>query len=592
MKRFVALFALLLLWVGCGKPHSESAGTPAASSLVTGKDVKKVYRFPINDPAMGRRGAVASSHPLATEAGMRILAQGGNAVDAAVATAAALGVVQPEMSGLGATGAMNLYIAATGELITLDYWGTTPSLVYPERMNEETKEAGILAALVPGAVAGWAEAVKKYGKLSLATVLQPAIEYAENGFPVDNELSNFIRTSSEIDVRADRWPFQRSKFRRFQTSARIFLPGGRVLAPGEILVQKDLARTLKKIAAQGPDVFYRGEIADAFVKFSQENNGFFTKEDFARYQARWEKPSSISYRGYQIYASPAPSSGPTALQTLKILEGYDLKSMGRFSADLIHVFSEASKLASADEMAYLGDPAFVPDFTARLISQEHAEEQRKRISMQKAAVRVPAASIAERGGNTTAFATADGTGNVVSVIQTLLRGFGCGVVFGDTGVLFNNGMRLFRSNGPNNFQPGKRLRHPVAPMLITREGKPVLALGAAGAETIWQTQAQTIISVIDYGMNIQEAISAPRAAIAYAYNAVKDGLKYVEDFTYGEISAEEGYLDPGVVRELKGRGHSIQSAEIGSVQGIQIDPVTKVLRGGADPREGGRASAW
>ena len=584
MRCFRAIFGLLALFVGshCGGLSSQQ------TSLAPEKTPR---RFSVDSPTVGQRGVVTSAHPLATQAGMRILAQGGNAIDAVVATAATLGVVEPQSSGAGGAGILTLYMASTGELMTLDFWATTPSLVQMERMNEETKEVGILAAPVPGNVAGWAEAVKRYGKLSLAQVLQPAIEYAENGFPVNDNLSNSIRSTETVAPDQDRF-FRRSVIRRHPTTARIFLPGGRIPNAGEILVQEDLAGTLRKIAAQGPDVFYRGEIADAFVKFSQENNGFFTKEDFARYQPRWAKPDSITYRGYEIHVVPAPTSGPTLLQTLNILEAYDLKSMDRFSADVTHLLSEAAKLASADEIAYIGDPAFISVPTSRLISKEYANEQRKRIRTDKAAVEVPV-DTAETGGNTTALSVADEEGNVVTLIQTHLRGFGSGVVFGDTGVLFNDANRHIYVDGPNKFEPGKRLRHADVPVFVTRQGKPVLSLAASGAHTIWQTQLQVLINVIDYGMNIQEAISAPRIAISYGYNAVGDGLKHVEDFAYGELSVEQDYLDAEVAEELKRRGHIIVNVQnIGSVQGIQIDSENGVLMGGADPRRGAQASAW
>lgn len=590
MKHPGVVFALLVLWVssGCGKVPSRNGGTVAGAV----ESAKRDPKFAVDTPVMGRRGVVTSIHPLATEAGMRILAQGGNAIDAAIATAATLGVVEPQSSGAGGAGILVLYDASKGEVRTLDFWGTVPSLVRMDRMNEETKEAGILAACVPGNVAGWGEAVKGYGKLSFAQVLQPAIEYAESGFPVDINLSNAIRDTETVVTENDRF-FRKSVLRRFATSTRVFLPGGKVPEPGDILVQKDLARTLKKIAAQGPEVFYRGEIADAFVKFSQENDGFFIKEDFARYQPRWAKADSTAYRGYELHVVPAPTSGPTLLQTLNILEGYDLKASERFSAKFTHLFSEAAKLASADEITYIGDPAFLPVPTPRLISKEYANEQRKRIRLDRAAVQVPAGAIAETQGSTTALLAADGDGNAVALIQTHLRGFGSGVVFGDTGVLFNDAMRHIYLDGPNKFDTGKRLRHADVPVLVTKQGKPVLATAAAGADTIWQTQSQVLINVIDYGMNIQQAISAPRMAIAYGYNAVGKSLAHVTDFTYGEISVEQDYLDPAVAEELKRHGHKIVDVRgIGRVQGIQIDRANGILMGGADPRSGGRASAW
>lgn len=531
------------------------------------------------DPVVGARGVVASAHPLATQAGMRILMRGGNAVDAAVATAAAIAVVQPESSGVGGVGLMLIYLGRTGELKVLDYRGTIPYEAKIASMNEETKEEGIFASCVPGSPAGWAAALEKYGTMSLADVLQPAIEYAENGFPVSHRESRTIKSSVE-------------KLSRFPTTAKIFLPGGRAPEPGEPLVQKDLARTLKLIAANGPSVFYKGELADAFVKFSQEHGGFYTKRDFADYQPRWGEPISTTYRGYNVYCAPPPAVGSTILQLLNILEGYDLGKMGRYSADTIHLIAEAAKLASSDEMRYIGDPAFMRVPTERLISKEYASKQRARINLAKAAVKVEPGSLPADEGHTTAFTVADGNGNVVSVIQTHLSGFGSGVVFGQTGVLFNNNMRLVRANGPNRLEPGKRLRHPSVPIIVMKDGVPVLAIGAAGAATIWQTLAQVLVNVIDYHMNVQEALSSPRFTITYAYNVLKPGLRYDEDFAYGEVSLEEGFAQD-VRKALEKKGHKITSVRsIGVAQGVSLDPKTRALMGAADPRGSGQAAAW
>lgn len=536
--------------------------------------------FPVDTPVMGVRGAVTSANPLATQAGMQVLMQGGNAVDAAVATAAVLGVVEPQMSGLGAVGVLVLYLSETGEVRTLDFRGTVPLAVDLKRMNRDTKEYGVLAACVPGTVAGWAEVLEEYGTLSFARVLAPAIQYAKNGFPISYSLSQAIRDNEDL-------------IRRFPTTALIFLPDGNIPRPGQRLVQKNLAATLEKVAAGGPEVFYRGEISDAFVRFSRENEGFFTKEDFARYKPRWMEAISTRYRGYEIHVAPPPAVGPTVLQTLNILEGFDLKSHGRYSAEVTHLFSEAAKLASSDEVKHIGDPSFSSVPVQRLISKEHAKEQRKRIRRDRAAVEVLPASIAETGGHTTALSVVDAAGNVVSLIQTNLRLFGAGVVFGDTGVIFNDQMRHGRANGPNEFEAGKIFRHPSVPIIVTREGKAVFSLGAAGASTIWQTLVQVIMNIVDYGMNIQEAISAPRVAITYAYDAMTDDLRYVENFTFGEIYAEESYLTADVKDELESRGHSIKVQEmIGWLHGVQIERQSGTIMGAADPRVDGQASAW
>ncbi len=527
----------------------------------------------------GRRGMVVTAHQLASQVGMRVLMNGGNAVDATVSIAAVLGVVEFEMSGPGGVGNMLIYWNEGSDpgVINLDFRDVIASKARIEMYDQKSKERGILASCVPGNVAGWHAALSRYGTISWEEALRPAIEYAENGFPISSREASYIERNLET-------------IRQYPTSAAVYLPGGRPPQPGEIFVQKNLARTLRRIAKHGPDLFYKGELADEFVSFSDKQGGVFTKADFENYQVHWREPAQTSYRDYQVVSASAPNFGPAIIETFNILEGFDLPSMKPGSADFIHSIAESLKVAADDGMRYIGDPRFVEMPLDRLTSKEYARDVRSRIHPDRASYRV-GEPLTDDNNNTTAISVVDSNGNVVSAIQTLISAMGSRVVFGDTGVLFNNNMRKVRSSGPNKLEPGKTFGTPSAPSMVLHNNKPFLAIGGVGAANIWQAIVVVMARVMDGEMDLHEAIASPRFTIRYGYMAVKKGLARDEGFQYRELTVEPG-LPAEIRAELEARGHELVEGYTGNVHAILIDPETGVMKGVGDPRIHARTLAW
>ena len=532
----------------------------------------------------GRRGMVVTAHQLASQVGMQVLMSGGNAIDAAVSIAAVLGVVEFEMSGPGGVGNMLVYWnqGPNPSVINLDFRDVIASKARMEMYDQKNKEQGILASCVPGNIAGWHAALSRYGTISWEEALKPAIEYAENGFPISGREVSYIEKNLET-------------IQQYPTSAAVYLPGGRPPKPGEIFVQKDLAQTLRRIAKHGPDIFYKGELADEFVSFSNEHGGVFTKADFENYQVHWRQPVQTSYRNYQIVSASAPNFGPAIIETFNILEGFDLPSMEPNSADFIHSIAESLKVAADDGMRYIGDPRFVEMPLERLTSKNYAKNVRSRIHPQRASYHVGEPLIGEPliddSNNTTAISVVDSKGNMVSAIQTLISAMGSRVVFGNTGVLFNNNMRKVRSSGPNKLEPGKTFGTPSAPSMILHKNKPFMAIGGVGAANIWQAIAVVMAKVMDGEMDLHEAIASPRFTIRYGYMAVKKGLARDDQFQYRELTVEPG-LSEKIRTELEARGHELVEGYTGNVHAILIDPKTGVMKGVGDPRIHARALAW
>ena len=529
----------------------------------------------------GRRGMVVTYHQLASQVGMRVLMDGGNAVDAAVSMMATLGVVEFEMSGPGGVGNMLIYWnqGPNPTVINLDFRDVIASKARIEMYDAQNKERGILASCVPGNVAGWYAALERYGTISWEQALQPAIEYAENGFPISPREISFIE--KEIET-----------IRRYPTSAAVYLPGGRLPEPGEIFVQKDLARTLRRIAKHGPDIFYKGELADEFVAFSKKNEGVFTKSDFENYQVHWREPSQTRYRDYQIFSASAPNFGPAIIETFNLLEGFDLPSMKPGSAEFIHAIAESLKIAADDGMKYIGDPRFVKMPLEKITSKKYAREMQAQIRPDRASYRVGVpSSSSEDMNNTTAVSVVDSQGNVVSSIQTLIAAMGSRVIYGDTGVLFNNNMRKVRSSGPNRLEPGKTFGTPSAPSMVLYKNKPFLSIGGVGAANIWQAIAVVMARVMDGQQDLHQAIAAPRFTIRYGYMAVKKGLAPDEGFEYRELTVEPD-LPAETRAQLEARGHELVEGYTGNVHAILIDPGTGVMKGVGDPRIKARALGW
>ncbi|HET8631658.1 MAG TPA: gamma-glutamyltransferase [Thermomicrobiales bacterium] len=529
---------------------------------------------------VGRRGAVAAAHPLASLAGLTMLQQGGNAVDAAVATAATLNVVEPYMSGAGGDGYMVIATPGRHAPIVLNYMGPAPAAATPERFGVEGgNDDGILSPLVPGALGGWLTALERYGTMDRAAVFAPAIAYAEQGFPLTIKNNAFFALS-------------RDRLRRWPTSARAYLHDGEVPSVGAILRQPDLARTFRTVVEGGIDAFYRGPIGAEIARFSRAHGGLITEQDLANYEPVWQEPLSTTYRGVRVFCPPLPCSGMQYLQTLNIVEGFDLAAMGHNTADAIHHLAEAMKLAVADRTTYSADPASP---IAGLLSKGYAATRRARIDPRKAGYSggerftstkrpgeiLPGSVESILRESTTHFVAADAAGYAVACTQSLGGGFGSGVVHGDTGLALNNLMRWFDLDpaSPNVIAPHKHIEMCMSPSQVWREGRPYLLVGTPGSFGILETTPQMMVNVLDHGFGIQAAIEAAR---------FRTGT--------GTELPVENRITTETVAELTRRGHEVQLLEpwtpfFGGGQGLLIDPDTGAFSAGADPRRDGYALA-
>ncbi|MBM3926180.1 MAG: gamma-glutamyltransferase [SAR202 cluster bacterium] len=549
---------------------------------------------------MGRKGMVSSGHPLASQAGMVMLQKGGNAIDAAAATAAALNVVEPMMSGIGGDGFIMAYIKDRDELKVVNATGAAPLAATLDRYPKGIPLKGIMSILTPGLLQGWYEAHKRYGKLEWSEVLEPAIDLAENGFPVSHHLSKAIAADTLLC--------------QFPTSRAIFTRDGKPLQPGQVLYQQDLARTLVRIAQDGPAVFYEGDVAQAIVKFCQSQGGLLSLQDLKRHKARWQDAIGTTYRGHTVYEAPPNSSGHVLLQELNLAETFDLKSMGCNTAECIHLMVEAKKLAFADREAYLADPEFVDVPIPGLLSKDYARERARLIDPHRAAVGVKAGDPWRYQGNgarppkriskvgvpredTTCFAVVDQWGNAVSQLQSLQSAFGSSLVAAGTGVLLNNRMSYFHldPNHVDKLEPGKRVRHTMNPVMVFRQGangrrELALACGTPGADTQVQTNFQVITHVLDFGMTVQEAVEAPR------WRSLQNGTESTFPHTCEDEVWIESRFPKDVVAGLEKKGHALKDigpwVGTGSEVMIWSDGVEGALHGAADPRRDAYAVGW
>lgn len=511
-------------------------------------------------------GMVATSQPLASAAGLRILQQGGNAIDAAIAAAAVLCVVEPMMVSPGGDLFALLWDAKQNQLKALNASGRSPKALNIDELKKRgfnsLPQHGIHTVTVPGAVDGWATLLKSHGTMTLAQVLQPAIEYAERGFPV----SEIIGTDWHEGVQHKGNP----------DFAATFLPNGQPPSIGSLFTNKNLAASLKKIAAGGRDVMYKGELADKLVKFAQAQGGLHTKEDFANHTSTWVEPISTTYRGHTVYELPPNNQGLAALQMLNILEGYDVKALGHNSAEYLHLLVEAKKLAFQDRAKHIADPAFYQAPLAKLLSKDYAAEMRKSIDLNHVASEN---GDGPRGGEDTVYLTVvDKDRNVVSFIQSIFSAFGSGLVAGDTGiVLHNRGAGFsFDPKANNRLEGGKRPFHTLIPGMVFKAGKPWLSFGVMGGDMQAQGHVQVLLNMIEFGMDVQQAGDQPR------FRHFEKGL------------ALESAIPVSVRQALELRGHKLTTAPgmFGGYQAIMLDPVTGALAGGSDPRKDGCALGW
>ena len=519
-------------------------------------------------------GIVAASQPLAARAGVQILERGGNAIDAAIATNAVMGLVEPHNNGIGGDLFAIYYEARTGTLYGLNSGGWAPTGLTPELLKSKGIDrmpgAGIYTVTVPGAVAGWEAMRSRFGKLPLSDLLAPAIFYADDGFPV-------------TDVIAHAWAGQTRKLAADPNAAQTYLPGGRAPHAGEVFKNPRLAASLRLIAAQGPAGFYEGKTADAIVAVSRQKGGTMTLADLKEFKPEWVDPISTAYHGWNVYELPPNTQGIAALMMLNVMEQYPLEQYGFHSARALHVMIEAKKLAYADMLRYVADTRFATVPVLPMLSKERAKERARLIDPEKAACSVEPARLEgltnATGGDTIYLSVIDKDGNIVSLIQSLYSSFGSGIVPPDTGFMLHNRGALFTlaSGHPNLLAPRKRPLHTIIPAFMSK-GDVKIGFGIMGGFNQAQAHAQFVANVVDYGMDVQEALEAGRFT-----KGTFDGC---------DVNVEA--LVPAQVRsQLAALGHKItvvppRSGTFGYGQAVMSDG-TGVHYAGSEPRHDGEA---
>ncbi len=551
-----------------------SSGMTFAQDRITGKE------FATRSEVIATEAMAATSQPLATQVALNILRQGGNAIDAAIAANAMLGLVEPTGCGIGGDLFAIVYSAEDGKLHGLNASGRSPQGLSFNELKKITKEEGKIPSYgplpvsVPGTVDGWFELHKKFGSMPMAQILKPSIEYAEKGFPVSELIAYYMQRSVSA----------RGQYPGFQ---EVFMPDGEMPKKGEIFKNPALANTYKQLAMGGRDAFYKGKIAEEIDRYMKENGGYITYEDLANHTSEWVEPVATTYRGYTLWELPPNGQGIAAQQILNILEEYDIAGMGFDSPEYIHTFVEAKKLAFADRAKYYADPAFNDIPVERLISKDYANERRKLIDPNKAAKRDHAGPIE---GDTIYLTTADKHGNMVSLIQSNYRGMGSGMTPEKLGFVLQNRGELFSlTEGHfNQYEPGKRPFHTIIPAFVTKDNKPYMSYGVMGGATQPQMHAQILINMIDFGMNLQEAGDAPRilhtGSTQPTDEIMTDG---------GYVSLESGF-SMETRRELMKKGHTLQEAvgPYGGYQAILKDPQNGVYYGASESRKDGQAAGY
>ena len=556
-----------ILFAGVMSPATSQSGRGVATRSV-------VY---------GQHGMVCAAQPLAVQAGLDVLKAGGSAVDAAIAVNACLGLMEPTANGLGGDLFAIVWDPKTKKLDGLNASGRAPLGLTADRVPPEKDGTVPLYSpyswTVPGCADGWFELHAKYGKLPMKRLLEPAIRFAEEGFPLS-------------PVIAQNWAASVERFGEKPGFREVFMPGGKPPAEGEIFRNPALAKTLRLLSEKGRDAYYKGAIAEALVRFSKANGGFFAIEDFAKHHSTWDAPISTTYRGYTVWELPPNAQGLAALQMLNLIEGYDLKAMGRESADFWHLLVEAKKVAFADRARYYADPAFVKVPVEQLLSKDYARQRATLIDMKKAALTdVPGDLAAIGKGGTTYLCTADQNGMMVSLIQSNYTGFGSGYVVPELGFGLQDrgGCFSLKAGHPNRLEPGKRPFQTIIPAFVTQDGKPRMAFGLMGGDIQPQGHAQVLINLFDFGMNLQEAGDAIR------FHHTESSEPTGTTMTDGGILHIEDGLPQAILDELKRRGHHMESESVGAYGGYQAiwrDPKTGVYAGATEKRKDGCALGY
>jgi len=544
-----------------------------AQDRITGLD------FATRSEVIAQSGMACTSQPLATQVALDILKSGGNAIDAAIAANAVLGLVEPTGNGIGGDLFAIVWEAKTQKLYGLNASGRSPYNLtinyFKENGYDKIPALGPLPVSVPGCVDGWFELSQKFGSLPMSDILAPAIQYARQGFPLTELIAYYWKQNAEI-------------LKDYPGFAEVYLPNRHAPAKGEVFKNPYLANTLERIAKQGRKVFYRGEIAREIVEYVQTQGGFLSMQDFEDHRSEWIEPISTNYRGYDVWELPPNGQGTAVLQMLNVLEQYDISAMGFGSPEYMHLFIEAKKLAFEDRAKYYADPEFNRLPVEQLISKKYARERSKLIDPEKASRSFPAGELEQ--GNTIYLTTADKEGNMVSLIQSNYRGMGSGMTPGNLGFVLQDRGELFalEEGHFNVYEPHKRPFHTIIPAFITKDGEPYISFGLMGGAMQPQGHVQVVCNLIDFGMNLQEAGDAPR--IRHEGSSQPTGEKMTNG---GTVFLESGF-DYQTIRNLMGKGHQIKLSKgaYGGYQAIQWDKTNKVFIGASESRKDGQAAGY
>ena len=546
----------------------------SAADRVTG------HTFAMRSPVLATEAMAATSQPLATQAALEIMRKGGNAIDAAIAANALLGLVEPTGNGIGGDLYAIVWDAKTEKLYGLNASGRSPKSLnrewFIENGHSKIPSHGPLPVSVPGAVDGWFMLHDRFGKLPMAENLSPAINYAENGFPVSQLIAYYWNRSVPI---LKKWPGFTEQF----------TTEGKAPMEGEIWKNQNLADTLKKIAAGGRDAFYKGDIAKTISEYMQANGGFLSYDDLATHTSKWVEPVSSNYRGYDVWELPPNSQGIAALQILNMVEQFDVASMGHDSAEFIHLFTEAKKIAFEDRAKFYADDDFNKIPVEELISKKYAKQRAKLINLHKAGTEFKSGDVKLERGDTIYLTTADSEGNMVSLIQSNYRGMGSGMTPPNLGFILQDRGELFslEEGHFNSFEGGKRPFQTIIPAFITKDSQPWMSFGLMGGAMQPQGHAQIVINMIDFGMDIQAAGDAPR--IHHTGSSQPTGEKMLDG---GILNLETGYPYK-TIRQLMRMGHKIQFAN-GPYGGYQAIMKAKngVYWGATESRKDGYAAGY
>ena len=565
MKYKIPSYAILALCL------SLLQTTLMGQDRVTGKT------FATRSEVIAQEGMAATSQPLATQVALDILKKGGNAIDAAIAANAMLGLVEPTGNGIGGDLFAIVWDAKTEKLYGLNASGRSPEKLtldyFKKNGYKKIPAYGALPVSVPGCVDGWFELHKKFGSMPMTEIIAPTVNYGRKGFPVSELIAYYMERSAP----------RLSKYPGFTET---YMPGGATPKKGELFKNPNLANTLEIIAKEGRDAFYKGKLAKVIASTVQEQGGFLSVKDLENHTSEWVEPISTNYRGYDVWELPPNGQGTAVLQMLNILEAYDIAKMGFGSEEYIHVFTEAKKLAFEDRAKYYSDMAFNDIPIEQLISKEYANERRKLINLKRAGRTYPAGELEK--GNTIYLTVADKDGNMVSLIQSNYRGMGSGVIPKKLGFILQDRGELFalEEGHMNVYEPKKRPFHTIIPAFITKDGKPYVSFGLMGGAMQPQGHTQIVINLIDFGMGLQEAGDAPR--ISHGGSSQPTGEKMTDG---GWLSLESG-IDYEVIRGLMKKGHRIRYS-LGIYGGYQAIMLKNgVYYGASESRKDGQAAGY